>query len=357
MENLIAIVASSLDSNHSISLSKMQQLLDEAQYSFFDLGFVDLPDMIEGVDTLFLTGEGEDAVVTFDKSLFPLENETTPYTPPTPEPATPEQIEEVKKNLRPLIIEMLKKKPNPEYKVPASQLIDLYRKAGYQLPQDWKMMQFIEKYLTDDFGLVLNDKGNTFAFVRLMDTEGITVMEDDDKKDKDKRDKDKKEKDKKEKDKKEKDKKNKENNEGAKPEDKDTKSSEPIAPLPPAQQPPADKIRCISRIKFYDFFYCQDQNEMFAQLEQLADPASVYVAIGECETDPHFYTRTCFAKNFAELAILHPDQILISYDSAEFNSGFYTTEGKAICVQLEVNRQRNATRYQSFVFEKLKVQE
>lgn len=352
-ERLFSIIGQSLDENRSIALSHLQELLAESDFPFTEYGFSDLPDMIEGVNELVLNEQDGECVVVvtggYLESPLPADGADEALQKQVEEPQessaeerqepTPEQLEQVAANVRKVCGAILKGKPNPKNQVAVAQLTQYYKNAGFDpLPEGWKLTPLLGK-MPDKFNLEY--RGTNLAFISVKGKGSKPVAD-------------------------------AKASKGEKPVS-DAKPSKGDKPVAQAQAPaaaastqarpepvlgqPTPKVHVISRLKYGDFFYFEDAGQAFSELEQMANPESVIITEDELETDQHFYVRTSFTKNFADLVNSHPEQILITYDGAEFPSGFYTSDGKAIRVQLELNRRRDAQHYQSFVFKQFCVQE
>lgn len=133
----------------------------------------------------------------------------------------------------------------------------------------------------------------------------------------------------------------------------------PVAATPkPAAPAPAAK-RFVSFYQLFDFAHFPNYAEIKAQLADMAKVDGWFVLTDENEKDPYFLVDMKLRSNFA-MAVRKQLQgedagIRIALDSASFDTGFVTPEGAAIRAEFKLNQYREASSWQTWVFNEFTV--
>ncbi|MBR5205208.1 MAG: hypothetical protein IKW32_08395 [Bacteroidaceae bacterium] len=125
-----------------------------------------------------------------------------------------------------------------------------------------------------------------------------------------------------------------------------------VAPVPASK-------RFVSFFHLFDFAYFPNYAEIKAELANIAKQDGWFVLTDENEKDPYFLVDMKLRSNFA-MAVQKQLQgedagIRIALDSASFDTGFVTPEGAAIRAEFKLNQYREASSWQSWVFNEFTV--
>ena len=133
----------------------------------------------------------------------------------------------------------------------------------------------------------------------------------------------------------------------------------PVAATPkPAASVLATK-RFVSFYQLFDFAHFPNYAEIKAQLADMAKVDGWFVLTDENEKDPYFLVDMKLRSNFAmtvQKQLQGEDAgIRIALDSASFDTGFVTPEGAAIRAEFKLNQYREASSWQTWVFNEFTV--
>lgn len=114
------------------------------------------------------------------------------------------------------------------------------------------------------------------------------------------------------------------------------------------------KTRYLSLYKLFDFFYTENYKSMYESLISIADLDDYFILPDERESDPYYLIDLALKVNFAKSVRMQinneGNDIVIGINSAEFNTGFKTNEGKHIYAKLTLNQERDINHIQNYVF-------
>lgn len=117
----------------------------------------------------------------------------------------------------------------------------------------------------------------------------------------------------------------------------------------------------VSIYNIFDFAYFQDYNGVKKELSKLASQDGWFVLPDPMEKDPYLLLDYKFRNNFAILINNelqeHGNDIVMHPDNVEINTGFSTDEGKSIKAHFLFNQQRDANRWQNWVFDHFSIEE
>lgn len=117
----------------------------------------------------------------------------------------------------------------------------------------------------------------------------------------------------------------------------------------------------VSMFNIFDFAYFQDYNSVKKELSKLASQDGWFILPDPMEEDPYLLLDYKFRNNFAILInkelTEHGNDIIMRPDKVAMNTGFYTDDGKTIKAHFLFNQQRNANRWQNWVFDHFSIEE
>lgn len=133
--------------------------------------------------------------------------------------------------------------------------------------------------------------------------------------------------------------------------------STPVTPKPVAPAPVSKHF--VSFYQLFDFAYFPNYAEVKAQLADMAKADGWFVLVDANEKDPYFLVDMKLRSNFA-IAVQKQLQgedagIRISLDRASFDTGFVTPEGAPIRAEFKLNQHREASSWQTWVFNEFSV--
>ena len=117
----------------------------------------------------------------------------------------------------------------------------------------------------------------------------------------------------------------------------------------------------VSKYNIFDFAYFQDYKSVKKELSNIASQDGWFILPNPMEKDPYLLLDYKFRNNFAILVNRelqeHSNGIIMHPDKVEINTGFSTDEGKSIKAHFLFNQQRDANRWQNWVFDYFSIEE
>lgn len=117
----------------------------------------------------------------------------------------------------------------------------------------------------------------------------------------------------------------------------------------------------VSKFNIFDFAYFQDYKSVKKELAKLASQDGWFILPDPMEKDPYILLDYKFRNNFAILINKelqeYGDGIVMHPDKVEIYTGFSTDEGKSIKAHFLFNQQRDANRWQNWVFDRFSIEE
>ncbi|MBR4294507.1 MAG: hypothetical protein IKT53_05920 [Bacteroidaceae bacterium] len=299
-EIIIDIVKSELDANSRISLSKMQELLSAVEFDVTSHGFSDLRELLEQLQEAFLLIETEDSVMVEClgvKVEKPVAEKTQTSTTPAA-PAMPADDGSVKYATLPIVKKLINDAGGI---IALTNIGQEFSKQGIKMRNGEKLSAFLKQH--PELEVVAADGQD---YVRMAKKSGAAPQQ------------------------------------------------AVLVPQPTTQK------RFVSLYNIADFACFSDYQQTIKELAEMAAEDGWFVLPDANEKSPYFLVNYKFRIAFA-LAVRkqlagEDGGFVLRIDSAEFDTGFVTPDGKRIKAYFKLNQQRDNTCWQTWCFERFDIE-
>lgn len=298
---VLEIIKPALDADVSISLEQAVKLLEEADYDLQETGFESFNDIFDQLEDDFELNEGENGIMV--KCL----NVNIPKEPIKPKPtntqlAIGEDVSTLNRKISGVIRKLIKDFPEMDGSISLPKVGVELSNQKLKLPDGEKLSSYLRRF-PSLFEVTTN---GVETFVKNM-------------------------------------------------------GERQSAPSPTNTPSPSARKGFISMFNLFDFAYFQDYNSVKKELSNIASQDGWFILPNPMEKDPYLLLDYKFRNNFAILVnrelqehcngiIMHPDKVVI-------NTGFSTDDGKCIKAHFLFNQQRDANRWQNWVFDHFSIEE
>lgn len=297
---VLEIIKPALDADASISLEQAVKLLEEADFDLQETGFESFNDIFEQLEDDFELNEIEEGIIVKCLNVNILKEPTKSKTTNV-QSAIGEDVSALNRKISGVIRKLIKDSPELDGNISLPKLGIELSNQKLKLPDGEKLSSYLRR----------------FPSLFEVTTNGVETFV---------------------------------KNMGERQSAPSTNTTSPTA-----------RKGFVSMFNLFDFAYFQDYNSVKKELSNIASQDGWFILPNPMEKDPYLLLDYKFRNNFAILVnkelqehcngiIMHPDKVVI-------NTGFSTDDGKHIKAHFLFNQQRDANRWQNWVFDHFSIEE